>query len=93
MLGWLQTCYSRERDLGVLLSDIVGQLSVWIDCVSVIAFPADEETRIYRAGGWIECSRVNGNLALSRAIGDFSFKNNKDLTPEEQIITGTQTVS
>ena len=31
---------------------------------------------------------MNGNLALSRAIGDFSFKGNKNLTAEEQIITG-----
>jgi len=29
-----------------------------------------------------------GNLALSRALGDFQFKRNKDLTPEEQIVTG-----
>jgi hypothetical protein len=30
-----------------------------------------------------------GNLALSRAIGDFEFKQNKLLTAEEQIVTGT----
>lgn len=28
-----------------------------------------------------------GNLALSRAIGDFTFKKNTALSPEEQIIT------
>lgn len=44
--------------------------------------------RIRNAGGWIECNRVNGNLALSRAIGDFTFKENKALPPEQQIITG-----
>lgn len=33
--------------------------------------------------------RVNGNLALSRALGDFSFKKNEDKSPEEQIVTGT----
>ena len=26
------------------------------------------------AGGWVEYNRVNGNLALSRALGDFVFK-------------------
>lgn len=31
--------------------------------------------------------RVNGNLALSRAIGDFEFKSNPDLSPHEQIVT------
>ena len=30
-----------------------------------------------------------GNLALSRAFGDFNFKGNKDLPPEKQIVTGT----
>jgi protein phosphatase 2C family protein 2/3 len=30
---------------------------------------------------------VNGNLALSRAIGDFEFKKSADLAPEQQIVT------
>jgi len=29
-----------------------------------------------------------GNLALSRAIGDFEFKQNLDLGAKEQIVTG-----
>ena len=56
--------------------------------VSCLSFKA-EESRIFKAGGWIECNRVNGNLALSRAIGDFNFKKNSLLPPEEQIVTGT----
>lgn len=28
-----------------------------------------------------------GNLALSRAIGDFEFKQNHSLSPEKQIVT------
>ena len=31
-----------------------------------------------------------GNLALSRAIGDFMFKTNAGLPAEEQMVTGTQ---
>ena len=54
---------------------------------------AAEENRIYKAGGWVEFNRVNGNLALSRAIGDFNFKSNLRLKPEEQIITGKKTRS
>jgi protein phosphatase 2C-like protein len=30
---------------------------------------------------------VNGNLALSRAIGDFEFKKSAELSPEQQIVT------
>ncbi|KAJ1533164.1 Protein phosphatase 2C 2 [Cladochytrium tenue] len=43
--------------------------------------------RIRNAGGFVEFGRVNGNLALSRAVGDFEFKQNKSLPAEEQIVT------
>ncbi|KAJ3108165.1 Protein phosphatase 2C 2 [Phlyctochytrium planicorne] len=46
-----------------------------------------EQERIRAAGGYVEFGRVNGNLALSRAIGDFEFKTNRDLPPERQIVT------
>ncbi|KAI9856613.1 MAG: Protein phosphatase 2C 2, partial [Vezdaea acicularis] len=46
-----------------------------------------EKARICAAGGFVEFGRVNGNLALSRAIGDFEFKKSADLTPEAQIVT------
>lgn len=39
------------------------------------------------AGGYIEYGRVNGNLALSRALGDFEFKKNYSLSAEKQVIT------
>ena len=46
-----------------------------------------EYDRIKAAGGYIEGGRVCGNLALSRAIGDFEFKKEYSLEPEAQIIT------
>lgn len=46
-----------------------------------------EHARICAAGGFVDIGRVNGNLALSRAIGDFDFKKSTDLPPEEQIVT------
>jgi protein phosphatase 2C family protein 2/3 len=46
-----------------------------------------ESSRIHKAGGFVEFGRVNGNLALSRAIGDFEFKQNTNFGPEEQIVT------
>lgn len=47
-----------------------------------------EYNRITAAGGWVDCNRVNGNLALSRALGDFIFKRNEKKGPQEQIVTG-----
>ncbi|KAK1068248.1 Protein phosphatase 2C 2 [Friedmanniomyces endolithicus] len=46
-----------------------------------------EKARICAAGGFVDFGRVNGNLALSRAIGDFEFKKSADLPPEQQIVT------
>ncbi|KAF1988083.1 protein phosphatase 2C protein 1 [Aulographum hederae CBS 113979] len=46
-----------------------------------------ERSRICAAGGFVDFGRVNGNLALSRAIGDFEFKKSADLPPEQQIVT------
>lgn len=34
-----------------------------------------------------------GNLALSRAIGDFEFKKNATLSPEDQIITSNPDIT
>ena len=59
-----------------------------------------ESERIVKAGGTVEESqggarthyRVNGNLNLSRAIGDLEYKKNADLQPHEQMITSTPDV-
>ncbi|EDV39636.1 uncharacterized protein Dana_GF24378 [Drosophila ananassae] len=45
-----------------------------------------ESKRIIEGGGWVEFNRVNGNLALSRALGDFVFKR-ANKKPEDQIVT------
>lgn len=59
-----------------------------------------ERQRIMRAGGTIERSaygpvvqfRVNGNLNLSRSIGDLEYKKNPDLQADEQMICATPDV-
>lgn len=47
-----------------------------------------ERARIYKAGSTITPEgRVDGNLNLSRAIGDLRYKKNKALKPEEHPVT------
>ncbi|XP_045491019.1 probable protein phosphatase 2C 58 isoform X4 [Colias croceus] len=49
---------------------------------------APELERITKAGGKVSNEgRINGGLNLSRAIGDHSYKQNKDLDATEQMIT------
>lgn len=44
-----------------------------------------ERSRIQKAGGFVNNEgRVNGNLNLSRAIGDLTYKKNKRLSAKEQ---------
>jgi len=59
------------------------------EALSVDHKPSDslERDRIENAGGFVEFNRVNGNLALSRAFGDFAFKNNIELPPDRQMIS------
>jgi len=53
----------------------------------------DERARITSAGGYVVSFRVNDNLALSRALGDFTFKKNSSLSPQAQIITANPDVT
>ncbi len=47
-----------------------------------------ENNRIHKADGWANSyGRINGNLNLSRCLGDLEYKKNKKLKPQEQIIT------
>jgi len=43
----------------------------------------DEKKRVYKGGGFISEGRINGNLNLSRAIGDLEYKKNYSLTVDE----------
>ena len=55
-------------------------------------FLVSEQIRIEKAGGYVYNKRVNGILALSRAIGDFQFKSNSQLPWDEQSVTAAPEV-
>jgi len=46
-----------------------------------------EQKRIEEAGGHVTLNRVRGNLALSRAFGDRSYKVPMDYPPEKQMVS------
>lgn len=46
-----------------------------------------ERKRIETAGGCVQWKRVDGDLAVSRAFGDFQYKTRPDLPPEEQKVS------
>lgn len=47
-----------------------------------------EKQRIIKAGGTInQDGRINNNLNMSRALGDFTYKSNPNLKAPEQIIS------
>lgn len=46
-----------------------------------------ERERIVKAGGSVMIQRVNGSLAVSRALGDFEYKNVEGRGPCEQLVS------
>lgn len=56
----------------------------WFD---ILTKSSEEMRRIRAAGGFVEFNRVNGTLALSRALGDFEFKC-ATRPPKDQMVTG-----
>lgn len=46
----------------------------------------EEKKRVEKAGGFVEEGRVNGIIAISRAVGDYEYKN-LSLKPEENMVS------
>ncbi|XP_012888130.1 PREDICTED: probable protein phosphatase 1N [Dipodomys ordii] len=56
-------------------------------------FRPRERERIYDAGGTIRRRRVEGSLAVSRALGDFAYKEAPGRPPELQLVSAEPEVS
>lgn len=54
---------------------------------------ASEIERVKAAGGTVENGRVNGMLAVTRAIGDFTCKRDESRSLEDQVITAKADVT
>ena len=74
----------------------VGDSRAIIGCAGgeVLALSADhkpdnarEKARIERAGSFVAIERVNGELAMSRALGDFQYKQAKHMDISQQAVT------
>lgn len=53
----------------------------------------EEKSRIEKAGGSVMIQRINGSLAVSRALGDFEYKMEPELSATEQLVSPEPEVS
>ena len=64
---------------------------VWV--VAAVCVQEEEQKRIVGAGGFVAMNRVNGSLAVSRALGDYDFKRHPTLAPAQQQVSAEPTLS
>lgn len=53
----------------------------------------EEKKRIEDAGGSVMIQRVNGSLAVSRALGDYDYKNSPNIPPTRQLVSAEPDVN
>lgn len=53
----------------------------------------EEKNRILKSGGSVIKGRINGDISVSRAIGDFEYKKNSNIGREEQLMIATPEIT
>lgn len=102
------SCVTCVTDTGIIVANAGDSRAVLSRRGLAVALSEDhkpnnpiERQRITDAGGFIETQssstgpvyRVNGNLNLSRALGDLFYKKDATRGPEAQIISGTPDIT
>lgn len=78
----------------IIVANVGDSRSILVSDNKAIAMSEDhkpynqaENDRIVKAGGSVSMRRVNGDLAVSRALGDFVYKHRQDLPAVEQQVS------
>jgi protein phosphatase 1A len=74
-------------NIGDSRSFVVRESKVFFTTVDHKPTNQSERERIESGNGMIKDARVNGQLAVSRALGDYEFKNNPDLSQTRQLVS------
>ena len=78
-------CANAGDSRSIVCSDVGSSFALSTDHKPTCA---DEKARIIAAGGFVcEGGRIDGMLAVSRAIGDFEFKTNNQISQLEQKVS------
>ncbi|KAL7675989.1 hypothetical protein ACOME3_002248 [Neoechinorhynchus agilis] len=74
-------------NLGDSRGFLVRNGSVFFSTIDHKPVDDDEKRRIVAAGGQVILQRVNGSLAVSRALGDFDYKEDRQMEPRCQMVS------
>ncbi|GMI41699.1 hypothetical protein TrCOL_g4531 [Triparma columacea] len=84
----------------IICSNAGDSRSCYLTSSTVVALSDDhkpynpgEMARIEAGGGYVSMKRVDGDLAVSRALGDFQYKDKEGLPPQKQRVTADPDVT
>jgi serine/threonine protein phosphatase PrpC len=92
---------AKQGRVPVTVAHLGDSRCLWIDSYGALRFATEdhkpngqvERARIVAAGGTVSMNRVNGNLAVARAIGDSSYKDVVGVAHEDQPVSAKAEVS